>query len=704
MDFFDTLDDTSSYVRNDKPIWQLNVSDPKSEDVVHKWLLTELSYLKNINQDRIREQYRNVALYKGIQYFNQEVRRGTNDRDLDRSKVAPKLVINHIYDYTEQKTARLMRFKPAIAVLPAHDQQKDKVNSKKAKVILDDIQYREQFDSKAQLAVRSSKVLGESYLFTVFNHNKGPLHPDFLAGEKEPMLDESGKPVLDETGNPVYISEDVHIGEVEYFLEHGYNILLQDKRSYDECEYLFRITRRNIYELKAQYPEAAGDIQADRISTFYNTEQYAEENMGQDCYVYEFWHKNTQFMAKGRKIFFTKDVILENKELGYSHGDFPCDRLTDIDVPGELYAKSFYINVKGPAGHLNNITNMIVRNQLLVSHPKWFVPRGAVKLESLNNDISIVQYQGNQPPVLAQANPTPTEMFNFRKDLKEDMNQMSGVYGISRGEPPPGVKAGVAMQFLNEQENERSSSDIAKLNEWYVRIAKKTLSVAADFYDATDKRSIMVQGKNNSWELMDFDPEVLKSDYDIRVQNVSALSESKAQRMQNILDLSERFPDLFTSDQISEMLDFAQSEKFLDEASAAIRAAEYENEKIFDGDQVDEPQDYEMHDAHWKTHMKAMQDPSFKRAPPEIKQAMIDHVMATEMMMFDQAKKNPAYEQVLMSLKQFPSVFTPIPDPAVMPPPPPPLPMDAPSAPVEPVVEAAPPLEEVPQEPLPPMI
>jgi hypothetical protein len=36
--------------------------------------------------------------------------------------------------------------------------------------------------------------------------------------------------------------------------------------------------------------------------------------------------------------------------------------------------------------------------------------------------------------------------------LENYIGKMSGVYGVSRGEPPVGVTASVAMQFLDEQE------------------------------------------------------------------------------------------------------------------------------------------------------------------------------------------------------------------------------------------------------------
>jgi hypothetical protein len=45
-----------------------------------------------------------------------------------------------------------------------------------------------------------------------------------------------------------------------------------------------------------------------------------------------------------------------------------------------------------------------------------------------------------------------------------------------------------------------------------------------------------------------------------------------------LLDLNERFPNQFGAEQVIDMLDLAQSDKFIDGATVSVRAAEAENE------------------------------------------------------------------------------------------------------------------------------
>jgi hypothetical protein len=388
-----------------------------------------------------------------------------------------------------------------------------------------------------------------------------------------------------------------------------------------------------------------------------------------EVYVYTFWHKSSQGIEKGRKIVFTDDVILENTELPYSHGELPCIRFTDVEYPGELRGKSFYESIKSLTGTYNNLTNLIVRNLVLVSHPKWMVPAGSVALDRLGNDVTVVQYKGPVEPKLAVAQTTPPEVYNFRQQLKEEFQQISGVFGVSRGEPPAGVKAGIALQFLSEQESERYNELVLKWNDVIKQGAKMTLAVAGDYYDEDDKRMIRVLGKNDGWMTKFFNTAYLAKSYDVRVQNSSALPKSVAARTQTLLDLNAQFPDQFTGEQVIDMLDLAQSDKFIDMAAQSVRTAEAENERLQElkGEMVERltPEEYENHLMHWRVHTKFMQSYAFKYTmPPEVKKAFQEHVMMHEYFMDAQAAKNPAFAAELAKLPMFPMIYVP---PAMMP-------------------------------------
>jgi hypothetical protein len=475
--------------------------------------------------------------------------------------------------------------------------------------------------------------------------------PDFTE-----LKDESGLQIEIEVDQPV------KQGDVSIEVVPAYKVFLQRKDKLEKVDYAFKQDKEMIEELKLKYPKKASEIVQDDSKKLFNYETFEEDANNLEVIVYTFYHRSINPMQDGRLVKFTRRAILENKSLPYSHGDLPFERLTDLIVPGELHGRSFYIHARHLQGHINNLTTMFMRNLYMAGHPKWFVPMGSVNLDSLGNDLTIVQYRGAVPPNLAQANPTGAETYNARRTLIEEMGTISGVHGVSRGEPPPGIKAGVALQFLSEQENERQNAFVAIYNEFQKNLAKKIIATAADFYLKTDRRRLKMIGKNNEYMAEYLDPVHLANNYDFIIQNSSSLPKSIAARTQQIIDLNESFPTMFTPEQVIDMLDMGKTDRFFNESTTTVRAAEEAYENLADGKEVPEPKEYEFHEFYWKIFSVKIQDPGFKRLPEERQTLVLDHLRAREFMMYEKLKISPSYYQTLAKLVNFPLLFHPEPE------------------------------------------
>lgn len=668
----DTLDKSFSHPKY--PLYSLDLDDSKNEPDVLRWLSSELGFLEQENESRIRVMRRNLALYKGIQYQETETRLDARDRGTDRAQVVRKIVINMLYDLTKTKASRLIKFKPAVAILPTNDELGDKVAAKVTKQLLDHVWYESDFEGKIQTQlVTNALVMGESYLFVLWDQDKGDLNPAWVKASKEnggkvPVLNQDGLPTKDPQGNTVYIDRPVRTGDIKYKVWLASEVLLQKKRQFVDVDYCFTRELVNTQELRQLYPDKASKIKDLDDAQVYDYEKMQLSPARGEVVVYTFWHRRSPMMDKGRKIVFLKDVILENIESPFSHDQLPFVRFTDVEYPGELYGVSFFENCKQLTGTYNNLTNMLLRNIVLASHPKWMVPAGSVALDRLGNDITIVQYKGPQPPVLVTAPTVPADVFGFREKIKEEAIQMSGVGQVARGETPPGIKAGVALQFLSEQESERYNELVLKYNDMILSISKITLAVCGDYYDESDERMIRVIGKDNQWMTKFFNVAYLEKDYDIRVQNSSALPRSLAARTQTLLDLNERFPNQFTSEQVIDLLDLGQADKFIDAATVAVRTAQAENEELLKdvkealSEEQLAPKEFENHVLHWREHTRVVQEYSFKyQIPWKVQQRVIDHITAHEMLMVDVAARNPRFAEEVAKLSLFPMFYMPMP-------------------------------------------
>ena len=651
---FDELDQADSTTAK-KPFFAIDLTN---EDTVLNWFKDEMLFLKNINVTRMQKIKNNYLRYKGYQYLNSVY----YPRDVleTQRKYTPQLVLPLISDAVDEKTARLMEYKPNVVVMPVNDENRDKIDAKVAKRFLDHIDYVQKLDSKFRAITKNSKIAGESFAWIRWN-------PDL--GE---VLKEVNIAASDASNENPFPKELIRQGDIEVIKKTSHWVMYERADSWDKVNYCFVIEMDYVEALKLDYPEKADKIREDSDARMFDFDKMEDIHLPGTCKKIHFYHRRTKYLPDGYEACFTSTVLLKSGPLSYTHGELPIERLVDIENDEELPGQSFIDKVKSVAAQINNSLNSVVKMMMLAGYAKWFVEGGAVDDQALNNDINIVKIKpGMKPPVLAQANPVGQGHFAFIEKLQEWFYQFSKSNSVVRGEPPAGVTAFVALQYVSESESRRMNTEVQQLNQFVRNVYDKILKTAAQFYRPDEERTLFIIGKDNRWETIPLDTMSLTKPYSIMIQNTSGLSDSKAIKTQQLIDLNAAFPNQLPKEQVLEMVGLGQGDKFYDIGSAAARAAETENEQIFDGKGQVEPTQYEDHVTHWRVHVQAIQAIGFKqKATPEVQRDIELHIMAHEYMMIDHALKNPIYQQVLAGLPQFP-IFANLPPPPPMPPMPP---------------------------------
>lgn len=645
-DLFSDLDNQNAGADHHKPFFAINYND---EQTLLDWLKAQITHLKQENQDRFTNIKNNYKRYKGMQYLEQKSQVRTQPDVQVRYK--PQMVIPMISDVVDEKVARLLEYKPSFQIIPQSDETADKIDTKIAKKFLKHIDQVEKLDEKFRRAVKSAKIGGESFVFVLWSKDKG--RTILKAGQTVSLPD----------GNT--IKGPVKEGDIEIFNATALDVLYEQAKSWDKVEYLFFFDYDYTEKLKREYPEKKDQIHDTMVSTIWDYETMSEKSLiGKASKIY-FWHKKTKFLDEGFEAIFTMDTILKKGALPYddednNDGDIPVIRFIDGENEDEVSGESFINKVKGMASQVNNLNNTAIKQIMLAGHPKWFVDGSSVDAQLLGNDTTVVKVtNGAKAPVLAQSNPVSPQTFEFMDRLEEKFYTHSKSNSVVRGEPPPGVTAFVALQYVSESENRRISTDVASTNESIRRVYDKALKRAGQFYKKTDKRTMLILGKDNRWVQESYDPETLCGNYSIILQNSTALPDSKSLRTQFIMDMGKTFPEQFPQSQVAEMLDLGQNEKLLDLAGLASRAAEDENELILDGKAIPDPERYEDLITHWRVHVSAIQDIGFKmKSSDQVQENMIDHILATEMLMMDMAQRSTAFAQLVnMQCPQFPMLM-----------------------------------------------
>jgi hypothetical protein len=644
-DFFDDISNETNSSQEHKPFFCI---DKENEKALLDWLKEEMMLIKTANDYRFDKIKNNFLRYKGIQYREQV--HTPRDQEAKRTRYMPQVVLPLIYDTVEEKVSRMMEKKPSVAIIPVHDEESDKVDAKIAKRFLSHVDYIEKLDRKWQSLLRISRIAGESFMVTCWDPDKGDIHPSL-----QKLKAKAGDQDL-EFDMPIYVG-DVSVKPVSPL-----SFLYERADCWENVNHGFLIEWVYTEELKTMYPSKKDKIKSDARKLEYDFEKMEEKSQDGKTMKITFWHRKTKFVPDGFECVFTGECILKSSKLPYGFKGLPVERLPDITNELECSGESSIEKIRGLVAQVNNMNNMVHKQTMLCAHPKWFVDAGSVNETNLGNDTAIVSVKaGANRPVLAQANPVSPQVFEQIENNIKRVYQFSKSNSVVQGEPPTGVTAFVALQYVSESENRRMNTDVANFESCIRAVYDKVLNICGQYYKKSDKRTMMILGKDNRWNAMKYDPESLAKPYSVVIHNQSALPDSKAARTQFILDMSQRYPDLFPKEQVLEMLDFAQSDKFMDVGASAARSAEQENEEILDGKQAKEPEEFELHHVHYGVHVRAMQDYGLKaNTDPQIVQLMKDHLMATEYLMMEQTKKNPAYAQLIMQMFPFfPMVMDP---------------------------------------------
>lgn len=148
-DAFDEQQASVTYGKPKKELWEIDIFNKASEGELIQWLMGEKNYLIEENRARMRTVETNLAQYKGIQYQSQYINDyNSSEKGSDRSQILQKIVCNHIYDLVQQKVSRLIKYRPALAILPTANELEDRVGAKMSKLLLDNIWYEQNFEGE----------------------------------------------------------------------------------------------------------------------------------------------------------------------------------------------------------------------------------------------------------------------------------------------------------------------------------------------------------------------------------------------------------------------------------------------------------------------------------------------------------------------------------------------------------------------------
>jgi hypothetical protein len=270
--------------------------------------------------------------------------------------------------------------------------------------------------------------------------------------------------------------------------------------------------------------------------------------------LYQYWEKGLPVNAYlGRFCVCTKDgepltPMMENPEKyaapsvktgkkQIAKAVLPFHIFTDVDVPNQIYGKSFIEFGTNLQDNLNRLDSVLL--ETIQSHgiPRLVLPEGAEIADGsiTNSPWDIVKMTGTQPPHFMEAMPLPAGMTELRGMIKNGIDDMGGVNESMFGQQSR-EQSGFSMQYATNQGNMIRRRLFNKYVLFIESVYKRYLQIIQKNW--TTPRTILVLGKEKAFEAMDIRGADIDSGYDLVVEYGTSFSLDPTTRREEVLTLA----------------------------------------------------------------------------------------------------------------------------------------------------------------------
>lgn len=268
--------------------------------------------------------------------------------------------------------------------------------------------------------------------------------------------------------------------------------------SVEDAEYIIYATYIHENILKRDYPEFADEISGSRV-------EYSElvdfrdkdANISNQVLVLEFWSRDYTSIEEedddgnktskaaypnGRVITVLPELnlVIDDKDNPYNTGRFPFFLFKDIDVPFQFWGEGEVRWLLSPQEAINDLSNQIIDNARHTANQIWVIDKNAgVPKGTLTNRPGLI-IRKNPGTSVERSTPPSMPMYVSEKinSLKMDIEVISGVHDVTRGQNPTGLESGAAIMALQEAAQTRirlkinlQEEYLAELGqEWFERI------------------------------------------------------------------------------------------------------------------------------------------------------------------------------------------------------------------------------------------
>lgn len=623
-----------------------------------------------------RQWYTNVAQFMGYQYH-------TYDDSSGRMKMPPapswrvRHVGNRLLGNVRKAVAKMLRQKPHWTSIPATAELEDQMVSLVSNKALRAYWRSLNMDRLVVDAAYWSFITGNSFMSIVWDPELGPPleinQEDLALLPPELLEDPAQRRKLDKL-----LEGGIRLGDPRIEVHSPFQIEVDPEAMFlKDADWLNHSKCRALSWLRDRYGDKVADLEPDKGSASSLTMYYErriqhmagpyggfttdDQDDSESVLTHSLWRAPCKKHPKGYWCLVAGDKVLDKlDELPNPFHAIPYIHLMEIPVPGRFWGTCALEHCLPAQAGYNRTRSQIRESANLFAKPKVLAPKGhgMTALTFTSEPGEIVEHNPGLKPEPWTPPPIPDYVHKqIEYDLK-DLEDISHVHEVTQARAPSGVRSGVAIAQLQEQDDQvlaptfmLSEDELGKLGGWLLHLISENVE---------EERILKLVGKGNEVETLAFTGKQLFGPnsgkpgvnyFDVEVQLGSQLPLSRQARLQYTIDLVnagilDRVAD---KKKILTMLELGTDEGVIDEEQLDRQNARRENLQMMDGLQLEiNPWDNDL--VHLEQHTNFQKLPDFaKLATPEVISAFemhkARHQLRVQQVMMAQQPGMPPEEQ-----------------------------------------------------------
>lgn len=519
-----------------------------------------------------------------------------------------RLVVNHTLSVARTELAKLTKSQPIMEVVANSNESTDIAATKVAKSALDYAEWKFKLRKLRKDALWWMICCGVGGVYTgwdYLNEDSGKLKFLIDPITNEPTFNPQREQEIEEMVKQGTLDEmpwdEFPMGEMEYSVLSPFQMLPDPTQlSFQKIREIITTDVVNIDVLRDMYGRAAMNINPEEthLGTMERLmmERVGVVNPAYDSFDHDAAYTHTWWLEPGYyKNSFLKDGVFirwaQSKILDFSptfpfdDGRLPFVFFEHIPAATSIWPDTTVSQIRGLNLEIDKTTSQLIEGKDFMANPMWLLAtqhkiKGQIK-NVAGGMIRYVHVPNVPPPQPIQGLTLPPQIESLLAGLREQILDVSGQSEVSRGNVPTGVRSGVAVAYLQEEDDTKLGPTVDNFENAVALMGSQTLSRFSQFY--TENRIIRFYRRDGKFDAIKFKGADLKDNTDVVCQVGSAMPKSKAARQQYTLELVSLGVETDPKT-IKEELDLGSGEP--DNSDKSISQADRENNIMLHGMQL----------------------------------------------------------------------------------------------------------------------